>query len=235
MKCFAFLLLIFVSVCLPISAQMDSLSKQITSPGEEIHNADFYYNKGVDYFASGNSGYANLYFLKALRLDTAHKHARANLDLAIRMSPDNKLYPERLFLVRALFQILDFLSVNRLALLSLVLLFLSALSFVWLLFYDPDKERALPILCFALLCLFCVSSFILLGMKSYKQKHNQLAVLIASSAQLLPLSDTGSDPVADIHAGLIVTILESKDEFVLVRLPNGQTGRLPASTIAKVQ
>ncbi len=229
MKRTALLLFTLLVLWLPAVAQVDSLAAD-----SDIHNADYYYNKAVDYFASGNQGYANLYYLKALRLNTAHKYARANLDLAIRMSPDSKLYPERLFLVRALFQGLDFLSVNRLAMLSLVLLLLTALSLAWLLFYDPDKERALPILSLALLCLLCISSFTLLGVKSYRQRNNPLGVLVAGNEQLLPLSDTSTKPITDIHAGLIVTILETKGEFVIVRLPNGQVGKLPAAAVAKV-
>ncbi|PKN72742.1 MAG: hypothetical protein CVU50_06290 [Candidatus Cloacimonetes bacterium HGW-Cloacimonetes-3] len=229
MKRLAFLLFMLLVLWLPVAAQVDSLAADA-----DVHNADYYYNKAVDYFASGNHGYANLYYLKALRLNTAHKYARANLDLAIRMSPDSKLYPERLFLVRVLFQGLDFLSVNRLAMLSLVLLLLTALSLAWLLFYDPDKERALPILSLALLGILCLSSFSLLGVKSYRQRHNQLAVLIAGNEQLLPLSDTATKPLAEIHAGLIVTIMETKGEYVIVRLPNGQVGKLPAKAIAKV-
>jgi len=235
MKWISFVLFIIVAVCLPLSATVDSLSTSEPTSQADINNADYYYNKGLDYFAAGNQGYANLYFLKALNLNSSHKYARVNLDLAVRMSPDSKLYPEHLFLVRLMFQVLDILSVNRLAVLSLLLLLLTALSLAWLLFYDPDKERALPLLFFVLLLLLCIGSFTSLGIKSHKQRHSPLAVLIAGNTQLLPLSETESKPLADIHAGLILNFIETKGEYSVVRLPNGQMGRILSSEIVKVK
>ncbi|MDD2228909.1 MAG: hypothetical protein PHY48_05825 [Candidatus Cloacimonetes bacterium] len=234
MKWISCVLLIVVAACLPLSAQMDSLSTGKPTDQVDINNADYYYNKGLDYFAAGNQGYANLYFLKALNLNSAHKYARANLDLSVRMSADNKLYPEHLFLVQLMFKTLDFFSVNRLASLSLLLLLLAAISLVWLLFYNPEKERALPLLIFVLFLLLCISSFTSLAIKSHKQKHNQFAVLIAGNTQLLPMSETESKPLADIHAGLIFTLIETKGEYSIVRLPNGLIGRVLSAEIAKV-
>lgn len=212
---------------------LDSLASQ-ASRAERINNADLYYNLGVDYYAAGEQGLANLYYLKALNLNSAHRAARANLDLSLRLSQDYKLYPQRLFLVRALFQGMDFLSVNRLAYISLLLLILSAACFVWLLYYNPDKERALPILSLIFFTLLCLIAFISLGTKSYAQRHNQQAVLISQSAKLLAPEAENTTPVMELHAGMIVTILETKDGYSTVRLPNGQTGRLNQAVLRRV-
>ena len=199
-----------------------------------VNNADYYYNLGVDAYAQGDPGVATLNFLKALNLNSAHKQARSNLELAIRISPDSALYPQRLFLVRVLTQFGNFLSVNRLAIISLVLLLLTSLSLIWLLFFDHQKELAMPVLTLALFAVLCLCSFIMLGYKSYAQKHNSQAVLMVRTAQLLPVAEDNPKPLMDIHAGLIVTITENKGEDCVVRLPNGATGRLKASTLSRV-
>lgn len=235
MKKISVISLILLLMSLILFAETNSLTTTAPTNEKDIHNADFYYNKGVDYYAKGNQGLANLYYLKALNLDTAHKFARSNLELSLRLSTDNKLYPQRLFLVRVLFQGLDFFSVNRLAIISLLLLFFTVAALAWLMFYNPDEERALPILVFSFLCLLCLSSYILLGVKSYRQTHNKLAVVLSSSEQVLPPSRAGKKAIAEVHEGLVVTLINVKDDMANVRLPNGLLGKLPAKSLAKVR
>jgi tetratricopeptide (TPR) repeat protein len=225
---------LLIGAPLLVAQEADSLQHK-AQQADKTNNADLYYNLGVDYFAAGNQGMANLYFLRALNLNSAHKMAKANLDLAVRLSSDANLYPERLFLVRALFQGLDFLSVNRVAYLSLILLLFSGLSLLWLLFYDPDKERALPILVLILFATLCLGSFSIMGFKSYAQKHNQQAVVVARATSLMPMDTEATKPITEIHAGLIVTVLETKPDYYAVRLPNGQVGRVVSESLRQVR
>lgn len=232
MKLFLLITTLMLCCSLPLVGIADSTSTHTVKEKQEPHNADYYYNQAVRYFDSGNQAYANLYYLKALNLDSAHKQARANLELSIRLSADSKLYPQHKFLVNATYRMLWFFSVNRLAIISLILLLLASLCLAWLLFYDPDKERALPLLSFIALCLMCLGSFTLLGFKSYQQRNNKLGVLISPTEQLLSGSSTAA--ISEVHAGLIVTILDIKDDYYLLRLPDGQSGRLPRHAVARV-
>lgn len=232
MKRFLLISTILFCCVLPLLAITDSTSTQTAKEKHEPHNADYYYNQAVAYFDSGNQALANLYYLRALNLNSSHKHARANLELSLRLSADSKLYPQHKFLVNATYRLLWFFSVNRLAIISLILLLLTSLCLAWLLFYDPDKERALPLLSFIVLCMLCLSSFTLLGYKSYQQRNNELGVIISPAEKLL--SANADVAIADVHAGLIVTVLETHDELYLLRLPDGQTGRLPKHSVARV-
>lgn len=225
------LMLTFCVVSFAITA-MDSLAMKINE-AEKLNNPDLYYNLGIDYFSAGDLGMANLNYLKALNLNSAHTKARANLELCKRLSPDAKLYPQHLFLVRALLQGLDFLSINRAAYLSLLLLLLSGASLMWLLFYDPNKERALPSLVLILCVSLCIGSFIFLGVKSYRQRHNRLAVVVSPTVELMSLDSTPK-PILEVHSGLIVTVMEHNDKLLTVRLPNGQMGMLPVESLRLV-
>ena len=71
----------------------DTLDKAIRL-AEQKKNPDLFYNLGVEFFSRGEIGMANLYFLKALNINSAHSPARTNLELSIHYSPDADLYPE---------------------------------------------------------------------------------------------------------------------------------------------
>ena len=209
----------------------DSLDRVINE-AEQKKNADLFYNLGVEFFSRGEIGMANLYFLKALNINSAHPQARANLELSKHYSPDADLYSEQLFLVQVLFRVLNYLSVNRLAVGGLIFMLLSALALCWLLFYNPEKERALPILTLALCVLLCISFFVTLGIKLHHQQHNRNAVIIAREAELF--SPASNNVIQEVHSGLIVKIVRENGNYYLVRLPNNQLGRVKKEVIRKV-
>ena len=243
------LVLVIILFCQILFAQADSLqTKKFSGSGEltplpdtldkamriaeQKKNPDLFYNLGVEFFSRGEIGMANLYFLKALNINSAHSPARTNLELSIHYSPDADLYPEQLFLVQVLFKVLNYLSVNRLAILGLVFLFLSALSLCWLLFYNPEKERALPILTLTFCLVLCVSAYVTLGIKLHHQQHNRSAVVIPRETELL--SPANNNVIQKVHSGLIVKIVQDNGNYYVVRLPDNQIGRLPKEVVRKV-
>lgn len=199
-----------------------------------IRNADLYYNLGVGYWQTGQSGMATLYFLRALNLNSAHKPSQENLDYVISLSQDRELYPQRLFLVSLAFRIYDFLNLERLAIMALVMLLLASLSLHWLMHYDPEKERGLPSLIFGICLFLLITSALLLGVKSYRQTHNSKAVLIENVAELKTDADDASPRKAVIHEGLILVVGDSSKEWLQVSLPDGTKGWLPKASVAKV-
>lgn len=231
MNKFTVLLLILFTLGKCLHAQPETLMQQANA-ADKRNNADSYYDLGVDFYAAGLHGFANLYWLKTLNLNSAHRQARANLELSQRLSPDYALYPPQAFLVRVIYHFLNFFSVNRLAVLSLVLLFLSGLAFTWLLNFDPDKERALPIIVLGIMLLITLCNFTALGIKSYQQKHNHQAVVIVPHTSLM--ASDGHTEVLEIHAGLVLKLMKQDGQQWLVRLPNGQTGKVNADTIRRV-
>ncbi len=177
---------------------------------------------------------ANLYFLKALNLDSAHKPAKENLNYVIKLSQDRDLYPEHLFLVRIFWEVYDYLNLNRMAILTLILLLATALSLSWLMHYDPDKERGLPSLIFGICLFLLLSSTGFLGVKAYRQTHNRKAVLINSQAELKAEADPQADRVAVIHEALILIVEENGQGWSLVRLPDGNSGWIEDADIRRV-
>lgn len=228
-----FFLIFFVLLCCSVAggSEYDRL-KALAAEG--IQNADLYYNLGVTYWQTGQSGMANLYFLKALNINSAHKPAKENLNYVIALSEDRDLYPEQLFLVRVFFEVYDFLNLNRMAILTLVLLILSAISLSWLLHYDPHKERGLPSLVFGICLVLFLTSAVFLGVKSYRQAFNSKAVVLAPEAELRAEPEAQAKRVALVHEALILVVEKAEAEWSLVRTPDGKSGWIPNQKIGKV-
>lgn len=228
------LILILLSLALLCSLSGNAFEQMQGFADDGLKNADLYYNLGVAYWQTGQSGMANLYFLKALNLNSAHKPASENLDYVIGLSQDKQLYPDRLFLVRIFLAAYDFMNLNRIALLSLILLLLCALSLHWLWHYDSNKERGLPTLITGIFLLLFISSATLLGIKAYRQTHNRKAVVISAQAELRSEASAQAARVAVIHEALILIIEQEKAGWYLLSLPDGNKGWLPAADLAKV-
>ncbi|MCK9556899.1 MAG: SH3 domain-containing protein [Candidatus Cloacimonetes bacterium] len=228
--CIALILVGLVS--LSAANEFDRM-KELESKG--IQNPDLYYNLGVSYWQTGQSGMATLYFLKALHLNSAHKAAQENLNYTINLSQDHELYPQRPFLLRVALQTYDFMNLNRMAILCLVLLILCALGFVWYVNYDPEREKGLPSLVLGILLVLMLLSVGFTGFKAYRRAHNVQAVLIESRADLRTEARSDSPRVAQIHEGIILKLKQSEGEWTFVILPNGQTGWIEEKAIARVK
>jgi uncharacterized membrane protein len=199
-----------------------------------LQNPDLYYNLGVTHWQLGESGMANLYFLRALNLDSAHKPAKENLNYVIALSQDRDLYPQRLFLLQIFWEVYDFLSLNRMALLTLLLLLITVLSLSWLMHYDPDKERGFPSLIFSICLFMLLISTALLAVKAYRHAHNSKAVLIQSQADLRAEANPKASRVAAVHEALILIVEDSREGWSLVRLPDGKSGWIESKAIRRV-
>ncbi|MFA7543239.1 MAG: hypothetical protein WCY84_02590 [Candidatus Cloacimonadaceae bacterium] len=228
------ILLILMLLLAFIALSASEWEKLLELDTSGVQNADLYYNIGVGYWQDGQSGMANLYFLRALNLDSNHRAAKENLEYVIELSPDKSLYPQRQFLVSAFWQFYDFLTLNRLALISLVLFALFAAAWVWLLNYPLEKERGLPELVLGIMLFLFLSSASLLGIKAYRRAYNNKAVMISQQEFLRQNIQSDSEKLMMLHEGVVLELIRTGKESHLVRTPDGVKGWLPAASIRMV-
>lgn len=100
--------------------------------------------------------------------------------------------------------------------------------------YDPEKELGLPSLTLGICLFLLLSSSSFLGVKAFRQTHNNKAVLIQSQAELRAEADYMSNRVALIHEGLILVVEEREQGWSLVRLPDGSSGWIEDEDIKRV-
>lgn len=228
------ILLILMLLLAFIALSASEWEKLLELDTSGVQNADLYYNIGVGYWQDGQSGMANLYFLRALNLDSNHRAAKENLEYVIELSPDKSLYPQRQFLVSAFWQFYDFLTLNRLALISLVLFALFAAAWVWLLNYPLEKERGLPELVLGIMLFLFLGSASLLGIKAYRRAYNNKAVMISQQEFLRQNIQSDSEKLMMLHEGVVLELIRTGKESHLVRTPDGVKGWLPAASIRMV-
>ncbi|HNX00836.1 MAG TPA: tetratricopeptide repeat protein [Candidatus Cloacimonadota bacterium] len=213
-------------------SQALELYGKIESQG--IQNADLYYNMGNCYYRLQKLGYAILYYKKALRLDSSHSSARKNLQLSLTLTRDQQYQVQGGFIGNVIMRLMDFLTLNRVAILILLFLVLSvgALYYIW--FSHMDGERHLPVFILIIL-LFFLFMFIAIGFVKYHQfAGHKAAVLVVPSE--VGYSGPGSDftRVFTIHEGMIYTIEKEEDAWSQIKLPNGLGGWIPASSSIRV-
>mgnify|MGYP001347358629 CR=1 FL=1 len=226
--------LLLMGLCLFWGLKANVMVQLQEQEASGIENADLYYNLGVGYWQTGESAKSCLYFLRALNLDSAHKQARENLDYLKAISLDKDLYPQNPFLIRIFLAFWDFMNINRMALATLVLLLITAISLSWLMHYDPQKERGLPSLIFGICLTIFTISAAFLGVKAYRMQHNAKAVIMSPELELKSSANMKASRVAVVHEALIVQVEEQSEGWSRVRTPDGNAGWLPSSEIMRV-
>ncbi|HOD17970.1 MAG TPA: hypothetical protein PLF50_01215 [Candidatus Cloacimonadota bacterium] len=199
-----------------------------------IRNADLYNQIGLSYYHQGKIGQATLYFLRALRLESNHKAARNNLNYVINLSPDKELYPELAFLPSLFQNIFNFLTLNMLAIISLLLLVIVTLCLHWLMHLKSGQDKAVPILWLIIFGFLFLASVTLTGLKIHNYNNKSKAVIIET--ETAGYSGPGEEygKLFTVHAGLIVQINRINKDWALVTLPNGGAGWVRILAVERV-
>lgn len=199
-----------------------------------IKNPDLYFNIGVCHFHLDSHGYAALYFLKALNLDSAHTKARENLEYVLDRSPDKVLYPSHSYLASVFLRLYNYLNINRMALLCLILAMIFGIALHWFLHYDPAREKGLPLLVLMLCAMLLAVNIIMLVTKYRRMVRNPKAVVIARQSDAFDGSGDNYNRLFGVHEALLVQVEIYAPDYCLVNLPNGSSGWIKTADLAFV-
>ena len=234
---------LLASLCVQLSAQtpaaQDSLSyrqqldKLLPLAQSGTRNADLFYNLGVCYYELGQPGKSILYFLRALNIDSSHVQARENIAYIQSLHPSDVQAPRRPFLLQLLLNIYDFFSLNRLALVLLILGLLCTLSAQWLMHYPPEKEHGLPVLVLSILLIFFLITGGTLLLKNHRQRHNPKAVVMREGAPVNSAPSNGK-ALQYLSEGTILQIKQSSNGWSQVILADGFSGWIADAQLERV-
>jgi tetratricopeptide (TPR) repeat protein len=209
-----------------------ALYEKIEAQG--IQNADLYYNMGNCYYRQQKLGGAILYYKRALRLNSAHSSAQKNLQLALTLTRDQQYLAQGGFIGNLINSIMDFLTLDRIALLILLFLVLSAglLYYIW--FSHTEDERHLPVFILIILLSLLLLSITIGIVKYHQYVSHKTAVLVIPSE--VGYSGPGTDftRVFTIHEGMIFSIEKDEDSWSQVKLPNGLGGWIPGTSSVRI-
>lgn len=205
---------------------------QIVDSG--LESANLYYNMGNAYFRINELAKAILYYERAKLLNPKDPDIQHNLKYANAFISDkiNEL-PEAFYLTW--FRQFSYLfTTNTWAWLSisLFILFLT-LIYLYFLSYSFLATRIIKITAFFVLILWIIS--ISTAYYSYKQSSShKYAIIISDVVEIKSSPDENSTSLFVLHEGTKVYIKEVFDEWLEIKIADGNTGWLKKSNIEQI-
>ncbi|MEF3694981.1 MAG: hypothetical protein V3576_06490 [Candidatus Cloacimonadota bacterium] len=199
-----------------------------------VQDPDLFYNMGVCHYHLNQLALAKLNFLRALRLNSAHRQAQQNIAFIRQLSPDQDLYPEQQFIQRLFYKLYDWFNLNRLALGILFFLILSGLCLHWLLRYDPEKEKGLPVLLLSGSSLFLLLFIGTTIVKAYRINHSNKAVIAYDNCLLLEEPDPAATSERSVNSAMMVIATETQGDYTRIILPDGTGAWVKSDAVLRV-
>jgi len=200
----------------------------------QFESATLYYNLGNAHFKSGNNAKALLWFERARRLDPKNEDIIHNINFVNQKLIDKiEILPE-LFIVRWWNACSQLLTENQWATFSIIACAILALSLLLILLIRISWIRSVSI--FVTVLAFFFTLFSIIFAKKEATRHIQYPEGIIMQ-QVINVKSTPSEKGSDlfvIHSGLKVGITDQLNEWVEIRLPNGEKGWILVSSIEKI-
>lgn len=198
-----------------------------------VRDARVHYNLGNSEFRLRRLGPAILNYEKARRLDPADLEIQANLRFAQGYRFDRVEVQEPMALGVALQRVQAVLGIDGQAGLVVALFWAAAGLLAWGLSRQGRFGAAHGWVLAVLLSLLLLAG--LSWWNTYERLvRRELAVVLAPAAEIVAGPGPSNPSLLTVHEGLTVVILDERDDWVQVSLPNGINGWLAAQTIGRV-
>ncbi|NCO43298.1 MAG: hypothetical protein AUJ96_10190 [Armatimonadetes bacterium CG2_30_66_41] len=202
---------------------------------QHARSAAVYYNLGNAYFQAGDLGRAVLAYERAKVLTPRDPDLLQNLHQASLLTRDEIELPPRSGLGAALELGLSRVSVNELALVaSLGYLLLVTLLFVRLFVEGAVVRRALGTAAIVLGIAVCTGVGAL-GLKLQHRHADRSTVVLADEAIVRSGPTQNFDPVFKLHAGTVVSVVETRGVWERVEASPKLTGWLRRDAVESVR
>lgn len=198
-------------------------------------SAELYYNLGNAYYRTDNITYAILNYERALSLAPSNSDIQFNLQLAQSKTID-KISPEpQMFLVQWYKSIVNCMSIDSWAVVSLLCLIISFVMIAVYLLSSKVGARKFGFFSSIFFAVIVLSSIVCANRQKSQFLNRSGAIVVAPSLQLKKTPDDKAANVAVIHEGTKVDILDdSMNDWKYVRLGDNREGWLHVSHIEKI-
>lgn len=192
-----------------------------------IRNGHVYYNLGNAYYKQDRIGLAILAYERATRLLPRDGDLHNNLDLANERTTD-QIAGEVPWFGR---QALDGVTTNEATVAATAAGFLASLALVCYLLARQPRTRSATGYALLVSCLALLMAIGFLSIKIYDSLVNEEAVVLRPTAEVRTGPDASSEPVFTLHEGAKVQLVEHRDDWLRIRLPDGKNGWLAQDDI----
>ena len=193
-----------------------------------------FYNLGNAYFKSGDNARALLWLERACRLAPNNDDIIHNINFVQQKLIDRIEQLPELFIVKWWNSCSKLLTGNQWAIGSIVACALLILCLLFILLIRIPWIRSISIFIATLAIIFAVFSIVFAKKESsrYIQHPEGIIMGYVVNVKSTP-TEKGSDLFV-IHSGLKVGITDHLNEWVEIRLPNGEKGWIPVSLIEEI-
>jgi tetratricopeptide (TPR) repeat protein len=204
---------------------------------EKIINSGFesgeiYYNLGNSYFKLSKISLAILNYERAAKLLPNDEDIKFNLKLANQKIIDKIERLPKLMIHEWKDNFLNSLSEKEWSILSIILL---TIALGLLAIYLSGKKLLLKQVSFGFALLFFVVALTVffIAKKQYNNSvNNKEAIIISGSTDVTSSPSENGTKAFVLHEGTKVTVTESSNDWVEIRLPNGNVGWIRSSELA---
>lgn len=187
----------------------------------DISDHQVFYNLGNTYFKMNHVPQAIYCLEKAYRLSPRDKQIEFNLTKARLVLTDKIVHLPRTFIIQWIDQIKNFLNLSELVYL-LVATFTIAVALAMIIIYQHFRH-SFYVPFFLTLFLLVIEIFWLFERHQYYLHSNQ-AIITSQETEVRVGPRQEDDPAFIIHAGTKISILQTRNEWVEIKLDNGFTG-----------
>ncbi len=193
--------------------------------------ASFFYNLGNSYFRLKERAEAILAY------ERAKKHAPRNADIRYNLNylqglSEYKVEDKRNWYLRAAEQVLGYFTEKEITVLSLASYFLLMASWAFVLFFRPGTPWGWMRKTFLFISIL---TFALMGVKSVQAFWIRDAIVMSEGAQVR-YGPSETDQIAfRLGEGLKIYVVDSREGWSRVLIPNGDSGWIDSSQIAEVR
>lgn len=200
----------------------------------KYESSNLYYNLGNAYYKNNELGKSILWYERALILDPSNEDIKHNIAFINQKLEDKIEILPKLFITEWYVSIASALTSKKWAILSIIACFLVVASSIGALFFQVGWGKSLSLF-MGITFLFTAIFSIHFAYKINRSINNNPEAIVMKSVltgKSTP-SETGTDLFV-IHEGLKVMVSDQLNEWIEIKLPNGEKGWVHYSDIEKI-
>jgi tetratricopeptide (TPR) repeat protein len=200
----------------------------------EIQTPEVLYNLGNAYYKNKNLGYAILYYEKAKLLVPNDDDINQNLAIANARIVDKIDVIPDFFIMRWILKLVNLLSTNNWAILSVVLFMVMLVLFLLYFFSGTRWVKRIGFYSAVAILLLSVLAFWCSFRRAETITGNAAAIVVEPSVSIKSSPDTEGNNVFVLHEGTRVMIIDSIENWKNIKLTDGNKGWVERKAIEPI-
>jgi tetratricopeptide (TPR) repeat protein len=193
-----------------------------------------YFNLGNAYYKTDDIAPALLYYEKAHKLSPGDEDIRVNIQLANLKTSDKLEETPEFFITKWWHAFILGASLSTLAVMSVLFFLAGSLVFILYRFTNSVSIKKISFYTAILLLFFGLATiFVAARQADYFESHRQ-AIVFSSSVTIKSAPSNTSKNLFVLHDGTKVEILQHSNDWVKIRLSNGNEGWISATDVKEI-